>query len=674
MQLNPAQLEAVRYIDGPCLVLAGAGSGKTRVIITKIATLIREKHVLPEEILALTFTNKAANEMRERIALELDADTASKLTISTFHSLGRIILKEQAKTLKISKNFSIFDENDVFNIIKQIIDNEYPMLQDGKSYAYIESIINKISMWKGELQTPRSLAENKEEDSVAVGIYQRYNDYLRACNAVDFDDLIFIPTRLLLLFKETRDYYQNRFKYILVDEYQDTNATQYSMLISLMATNKRFTVVGDDDQSIYSWRGARPENINKMAEDFPDLKVIKLEQNYRSTSRILRCANSIIANNPHVFEKKLFSSFEEGEKVRVMYCDDNDQACEYVASEILAHRFERKTKWSDYAVLYRSNSQARDIEKALISAHIPCRVTGDTSFFARAEVKDILAWCRVIANPKDDAALIRIINVPNRGIGAKTIKIISDLSHKYKRCFYDCAISSEFKSLVNNEQMDAVSGFLGTLIKLRSMLIQHRDEELCKTLVNQIGYDEYLKKDNSDAAYEWKMKNTNMVMGWLEELITGAKNERYNFIDAIERLGLREMMDKRASGEDEENSVQMMTLHAAKGLEFPFVYLVGMEEGILPHKTSIEEDNIEEERRLAYVGVTRAKRELTLLVCKQRKQGGSTKQMEPSRFIAEMPVSDLEYIDHSTMIADNTKAMQRMVKSDIAALRDLTKK
>lgn len=659
MKLNPAQLEAVHYTNGPCLVLAGAGSGKTRVIITKIANLIRTKQALPEQILAVTFTNKAANEMRERIALEMSDDIAAKLTICTFHSLGRIILKEQAKNLGISKNFTIFDESDVNNIIKQIIVNDYPMLKDANNYTYIEGIANKISMWKGELKTPKSLASNPDVDSIALGIYQKYNDYLRACNAVDFDDLIFIPTRLLLLSEPTRTYYQNRFRYILVDEYQDTNETQYYMLMSLMASNQRFTVVGDDDQSIYSWRGARPENIKKMTEDFPDLRVIMLEQNYRSTSRILRCANSIISNNPHIFEKKLFSGFEEGAKIRVLYCDDNTQACEFIATEILGHRYENKARWQDYAVLYRSNSESKNIEKEFIQSRIPCKITGDTSFFSRNEVKDILAWCRIISNPKDDAALLRIINVPPRGIGAQTIKYMTELSHKYGRCLYDCAVSSELQNLLTPAQQDAINGFLGLLIELRSMLATQKNVELCDSVINLIGYEDYLKRECSDEAFKWRFKNANTVIDWIRELVDGSKGEHYSFSDAIERLGLREMMDKRSNNTEEQDEVQMMTLHASKGLEFPYVFLVGMEEGVLPHKTSIEEDNIEEERRLAYVGVTRAKQELTIIVRKQKQSGQAMRLLEPSRFIAEMPIDDLEQMDISTYLATDSEAASR---------------
>lgn len=648
MELNAAQKEAVEYINGPCLVLAGAGSGKTRVIITKISYLLKNNLAHPSEILAVTFTNKAAKEMRERLAKQVSENAASQLTISTFHALGRIILKEQSSLLRLGRNFSIFDDADTFKIIKQIITNEYPMLKNSASNEYIDGICHKISMYKGELKTPKALANDPTCDSIVQGIYQKYNDYLRACNAVDFDDLIFIPTRLLLLKKEIREYYQKRFKYILVDEYQDTNQTQYVLLMCLVASNQRFTVVGDDDQSIYSWRGARPENIKQLTLDFPELKVIKLEQNYRSTSRILRCANSIIANNPHIFEKTLYSGLRDGEKIKVVTCSDSDHACEYIASEILGQHFDDKNSWSHYAVLYRSNSQARDMEKALLSAHIPCKVTGDTSFFSRMEVKDILCWCRLLNNPKDDAALLRVINIPHRGIGAQSIKVLTDLSHKYNRCLYDCACSTEVKTLLNKSQYDALLGFLGLLVGLRQKLINKQDLEVCQKLLEIINYEQYLKQDSSENAFEWRLKNVQTLMSWIEELVSGQRDAPMSFGEAIERLGLREMMDKRP--DEDDNAVQMMTLHAAKGLEFPNVFLLGMEEGILPHRTSIEENNIEEERRLAYVGVTRAQTRLTMVLAQQRKQGGGVTIQEPSRFIKEMPQEDLVFINQSDKV------------------------
>lgn len=667
MQLNPAQLEAVNYTDGPCLVLAGAGSGKTRVIITKIVQLLKRKQALPSEVLAVTFTNKAATEMRERIAKEVPESIASELTITTFHSLGRLILREQANILRLGRNFSIFDESDSFKTVKQIVEHDYPKLKTDGGNEFIEQMCHKISMWKGKLLIPKKLPDNV--DLISKDIYQKYTDYLRSCNAVDFDDLIFIPTRLLLLNAQIRQYYQQRFKYILVDEYQDTNETQYYMLMCLTESNQRFTVVGDDDQSIYSWRGARPENIKKLTEDFPSLKVIKLEQNYRSTSRILRCANHIIANNEHLFAKQLYSNIADGEKIKVMTCNTNDSACEWVTTEILGHHFDHRCRWSDYAILYRSNSQSRDMEKTLASAHIPCKVTGDTSFFARMEIKDIMAWCRLLANPRDDAALLRIINIPHRGIGTQTIKFMTDLSHKFNRCLYDCAISVELQQNLNKTQLNALCSFLGLLVDLRQMLQRHEDLQVCQTLVDKVDYLSYLKADNSQNAVEWKLKNVQIFMSWIEELVSGKKGEKLSFFEAVERLALREMMDKRTT-DDDDNAVQLMTLHAAKGLEFPFVYLIGMEEGILPHRTSIEEENIEEERRLAYVGVTRAKKELTLVLARQRRQGSAMTEQEPSRFIAEMPPADLLFMQESSQ---EEKTKEEYSKSMAIAIEELKK-
>lgn len=669
MQLNPAQMEAVTYTSGPCLVLAGAGSGKTRVIITKIVYLLKHKIATPEQILAVTFTNKAALEMRERIAKEVPTEVAAKLTISTFHSLGRLILKENAKNIKLGRNFSIFDENDTQKVIKQIVTSDYPNLKESGSNEFIQTVCHRISMWKGELKTPKAMKSEGGHDPIMLDIYQKYIDYLRSCNAVDFDDLIFLPTRLLLLSEPTRKAYQDRFRYVLVDEYQDTNQTQYYLLMCLVATNQRFTVVGDDDQSIYSWRGARPENIRQLTIDFPNLKVIKLEENYRSTSRILRCANHIISNNPHIFEKTLYSSYGDGEMIMVKYAGTAEESCEWVAAQILGHQFDHKTKWSDYAILYRSNSQSRDMEKAMISAHIPCKVTGDTSFFSRMEIKDIMAWCRLLTNPHDDMALLRVINVPQRGIGAVTLKTLTDLSHEFNTSLFNVACSQELAEKLNKAQYNALTGFLALIQRFRMLLQQHRDLQVCDEIISGIGYDNYLKVENSEAAYEWKLKNVQTVIDWIGELIKGEKGDNMSFGDAVERLGLRELMDKQDQDDEDDNVVQLMTLHASKGLEFPYVFLIGMEEGVLPHRTSIDEGNIEEERRLAYVGVTRAKKELTLVVAHERKRGGSMVAQEESRFIKEMPQSDLLYIDDPDKDPTRSKSRREMNISN--AIREI---
>lgn len=680
MKLNPAQEEAVTYTDGPCLVLAGAGSGKTRVIITKIAYMLRNNLVLPSEVVAVTFTNKAAAEMRERITAEVGPELSSQLTILTFHSFGRMIINEQAQRLQLNRHFSIFDENDAIKSIKNIIIEDYPQLKKKSSSPdFLNHLASRISIWKGQLKTPRSLQREPEVDPFEREIYQKYTDYLRACNAIDYDDMIFLPTRLLLLQEDVRTYYQNRYRYVMVDEYQDTNHTQYYLFMCLVAATQRFMVVGDDDQSIYSWRGARPENIQTLATDFPNLKVIKLEQNYRSTARILRCANSIIAHNPHLFSKTLYSALGEGPKVKVVTCLDNDKSCEYIAAEILGQHFDRHDKWDNYAILYRSNAQARDMEKAMMSAHIPCSITGDTSFFARAEVKDIMAWCRMLANPHDDAALLRIINVPPRGIGAQTIKTLCELGRKYNRCLYDCIISQELQQRLTKAQLDAVSGFLGIVIDMRHKIYHHQDVEVCHNLVARLHYDSYLRSESaSDNAYEWRLKNVNILLGWIEELITGKKSafggqgqsqqEQISFSEAVMRLGLREMMNQK-EGEDMQDAVHMMTMHAAKGLEFPYVFILGMEEGTLPNRNAVEENNIEEERRLAYVGVTRAKQELTLVRAYQRKQNNVMTLMEPSRFIAEMPPEDLTIIDLSAKEQVATPAARKAGKE--MALQEL---
>ena len=645
MRLNDAQQSAVIYIDGPCLVLAGAGSGKTRVISTKIVNLIVRHQLPPRSICAVTFTNKAASEMRERVSEELGQERAKEIWISTFHSLGLGILRVEHDKVGLKRNFTLFDEADQYKIIRDLIREKFPLMLDGKSERdCIYDSLQQISLWKGDLKA----AQDIEPKNTLVSLYTEYQAYLQACNATDFDDLIFLTTKLLKENAEVKRKWENYFNYILVDEYQDTNNTQYELLKVLVGQRRKFTVVGDDDQSIYSWRGARPENIKILAADFPDLKVIKLEQNYRSTGRILRCANHIIANNDHLFSKSLFSNLQEGNKISVIEVKDENSESERVVSEILKHRYIYRTPWHHYAVLYRSNTQSRAIEKAFSLARIPCVITGGSSFFDLMEIKDILAWCRFLSNEGDNAALLRIINIPRRGIGAETINTIASVASEYSVSLYNALRSKQLFNKLNSSQNKAISSFLDLYLKLKGMLKSHQDQEIANKLTDIIGYESYLRATGvNDKSVDVKIKNVRTLMSWIADLIKGKKGEPpLLFAQAIDKLGLREMMNKKEDGSDND-AVQLMTLHSAKGLEFPYVFLIGMEEGILPHKNSLEMPNgIEEERRLAYVGVTRAQQELTITYCRERKRNRDITHCEPSRFIKEMSQADLaiEYL------------------------------
>lgn len=648
MKLNDAQQSAVDYVSGPCLVLAGAGSGKTRVITTKIVSLIRDHFIAPANICAVTFTNKAAAEMKDRVKKEIGKEGASQITISTFHSLGLNILKLEYMNVGLSRNFTLFDQYDSLKVIKDLVRENYPqLLIDNSEKEVIADIASEISSFKSALLRPEDIPNR----TIRVEIYDAYEKYLSACNAADFEDLIFKTALLLRDNEEVRERWSSSFRYMLVDEYQDTNETQYQLLKFLTSKYRRFTVVGDDDQSIYAWRGARPENIKVLASDYKDLKVIKLEQNYRSTQHILNCANTLISHNEHVFSKTLFTRENEGRKVQIMETHNDQAEAERVVQQIISHQFRNRCQWKDYAVLYRSNSQSKIIEKAFHEARIPCFITGGTSFFEQVEIKDMLSWCRVICNPYDDAALLRVINVPRRGIGHETINALFDKGKETGKSLYECALNPNITGTLQAKQKKSLAEFVLLLTNMRNYILNENDLKLAQDLVELIGYSAYIRVNTeSKAAIEIKTKNVNTLLSWIEDLIEGKKGgEKLNFIEAVDKLGLREMMDRQSDDKDND-AVQLMTLHASKGLEFPYVYLVGMEEGSLPHKNSIptdenpDNDNVAEERRLAYVGITRARKELTILLARQGStRGSSPETLKPSRFLAELPAADIEY-------------------------------
>ncbi len=431
MRLNPGQQQAVEFVTGPCLVLAGAGSGKTRVITNKIAHLIRGCGYQARHIAAVTFTNKAAREMKERVGQTLGRKEARGLMISTFHTLGLDIIKREYAALGMKANFSLFDDTDQLALLKELTEG---LIEDDK--VLLQQLISTISNWKNDLKTPSQAAASAigERDRIFAHCYGLYDAHLKACNVLDFDDLILLPTLLLQRNEEVRERWQNKIRYLLVDEYQDTNTSQYELVKLLVGSRARFTVVGDDDQSIYSWRGARPQNLVLLSQDFPALKVIKLEQNYRSSGRILKAANILIANNPHVFEKRLFSELGYGTELKVLSANNEEHEAERVTGELIAHHFVNKTQYKDYAILYRGNHQSRVFEKFLMQNRIPYKISGGTSFFSRPEIKDLLAYLRVLTNPDDDSAFLRIVNTPKREIGPATLK---KLGEYYAKAIHD---------------------------------------------------------------------------------------------------------------------------------------------------------------------------------------------------------------------------------------------
>ncbi|GLW39322.1 ATP-dependent DNA helicase Rep [Pectobacterium carotovorum subsp. carotovorum] len=669
MRLNPSQQHAVEFVTGPCLVLAGAGSGKTRVITNKIAHLIRQCGYQARHIAAVTFTNKAAREMKERVAQTLGRKETRGLMIATFHTLGLEIIKREYVALGMKSNFSLFDDQDQMALLKELTEQ---WLENDK--VLLQQLISTISNWKNDLIDPAGAAATarSERDKLFVHCYSLYHDHLRACNVLDFDDLILLPTLLLKQNVEVRERWQNRLRYLLVDEYQDTNTSQYELVKLLVGSRARFTVVGDDDQSIYSWRGARPQNLVLLQQDFPALDVIKLEQNYRSSGRILKAANILIANNPHVFEKRLFSELGYGDELKVITANNEEHEAERVVGELIAHHFIKKTQYGDYAILYRGNHQSRLFEKMLMQNRIPYRISGGTSFFSRPEIKDLLAYLRVLTNPDDDSAFLRIVNTPKREIGPATMKKLGEWAGQRNKGLFSASFDLGLSQSLTGRGLESLQRFTHWLGEI-ARLAEREPVAAVRDLIHGLDYESWLYETSpSPKAAEMRMKNVNQLFSWMTEMLEGSDlNEPMTLTQVVTRFTLRDMME-RGESEEELDQVQLMTLHASKGLEFPYVFLVGMEEGLLPHQSSIDEDNVDEERRLAYVGITRAQRELFFTLCKERRQYGELVRPEPSRFLLELPQDDVVWETERKVVS----AQERMQKgqTNVANIRAMLAK
>lgn len=639
MKLNPQQHSAVRYIDGPCLVLAGAGSGKTGVITQKIAYLIEQCEISPRNIAAVTFTNKSAREMQTRVAKLLGKEKSKGLRVSTFHTLGLDIIRKELDNLPYKKGFSIYDNQDSLALIKELMKRAFSD-PDGQT----DKILWQISRWKNAFILPDQALVEANGDAfltVAANVYEQYNHHLQTYNAVDFDDLIMIPVLLFRDHPDVKERWQNTIRYLLVDEYQDTNATQYELVKLIVGQAANLTVVGDDDQSVYSWRGAQPENLELLKDDFPMLNVIKLEQNYRSTGCILQAANSLISNNPHLFEKNLWSDLGFGQPIRILRTRHEDDEAEQVVAELNHHQFVNRTPHKDYAILYRGNHQSRVFERMLRENNIPYSLSGGMSFFAYSEIKDIMSYLRLIANPDDDNAFLRIANVPRREIGPTSLEKLSNFSNKYGHSLFSACFDQFLRESIGNRASTNLSVF-GSWIKDYALRCEAESPvTVVKELIADIDYERWLtdtSKDEPDAIR--RMDNVLELVNWLERL--AAKDPEADLATLVAKLTLLDTLDKDKDDKD-ENKVHLMTLHASKGLEFPHVYLVGVEEECLPHRASIEEDNIEEERRLAYVGITRARKTLTISFATKRKRYGEVIECEPSRFLDELPEELLQW-------------------------------
>ncbi len=629
--LNPQQRRAVNYLDGPLLVLAGAGSGKTRVITRKIAYLVGECGIDARHIAAITFTNKAAREMRERVGELLPGKRGKGLTVSTFHSLGLQILRHEARRIGYKPRFSVLDAADAQQILADILKTS-----DKNS---LRQAAATVSNWKNALLTPGgalNAAVDEAERQVALA-YQSYQDTLRAYQAMDFDDLIRLTVQLFQEHPEALATWQGRLRYLLVDEYQDTNGAQYALLKLLAGSAGRFTAVGDDDQAIYAWRGADVENLRRLGQDYPSLAIIPLTQNYRSSQRILAAANSVIAHNPRLHEKSLWSEHGLGDHIELLQCRDDRHEAESVALRISAHKFEYRTRFDDYAILYRGNHQARLFEEALREAKIPYVLSGGLSFFDKAEIKDLCAYMRLIANPDDDPAFIRASTTPRRGVGVATLEKLGDHAGQRHISLFAAAFEAGFQSPMPPRQLEPLLTFCDFIGRTAERAEKEAAGLLLEELLAAIHYEEWLYDSEDERAARARWGNVREFVDWLSKK---GEADGKSLIELSQTITLMNLLEGRTDAAPD--AVRLSTLHAAKGLEYPYVYLVGVEEEILPHRECLEGPRLEEERRLMYVGITRAQRGLTITWCGKRRRGGELVTCLPSRFLNEIDQKEVK--------------------------------
>lgn len=653
-KLNPQQYEAVTHGDGPLLVLAGAGSGKTRVIAYRIAYQIQKRNVAPAQILGVTFTNKAANEMRQRIA-KLAGQSASEITLGTFHSLGLKILREHGKHLGFRRNFTIYNEGDQLSLIRTLI-REHPQSRE-KFDAGI--LLARIGQFKNQsMEAGAAYPEYGDKyDLIFADVFQGYHQQLRACQAVDFDDLILHPIRLLNEHPKIRKEYQERYRCLLVDEYQDTNHGQYVLIRLLAGKNPNLCVVGDDDQSIYGWRGAEVRNILQFEKDFPNAKVVKLEQNYRSTQVILDAANQVIQNNHKRQDKRLWTHRGRGRNIDAFVARDENDEANTIAWRIQTIRESTQARWNEFAVLYRSNVQSRVLESTLRVAQIPYEVVGGYEFFERKEIKDIVAYLRVIQNPNDDLSLLRIANVPRRGIGNNTILKLTEEAHEKEIPIVQALRSAQLGGDISRSSLGGIHNLVRLIDDLHCEIRSRSVPDLVRMAIERSGYREELERTIDDAIL------AQMKIEIVEEMVSAAASfaetqPKGTLMDFIDTLSLGDEpgqndKEKRRKGD----AVLLCTLHSAKGLEFPYVFLCGLEENLLPHARSVKDNtDVDEERRLCYVGITRAQRHLTLSFTQERMQYGRRAKRTPSRFLKEIPEELLcKQFSHSPFFFDRQK-------------------
>ena len=655
--LNPAQREAVEQTEGPILILAGAGSGKTRVLTTRIGYLMKEKKVKAENILAITFTNKAANEMRESVDETLNDEDTSAMWITTFHSCCVRILRKSINKIGYNRSFVIYDSSDQVTLVKDCL-RELNYSEKAMDPKYIISVISNA---KDKLINPKQFREKYKNDfskSKIADVYALYQDRLKRNSALDFDDLISKTVELFREHEDVLDFYRNRFRYIMVDEYQDTSRAQYELVRLLAQGHQNICVVGDDDQSIYGWRGADIRNILEFERDYDDVHVIKLEQNYRSTQIILDAANYLIKNNIERKRKKLWSEKKEGELIKIQLAETEVDEAEFVANTISTMVRTGERSYKDFAVLYRANAQARPVEDALNRAQIPYNIYGGTKFYERKEIKDMVAYLRVIQNPQDDISLKRIINVPRRGIGLRTIEKIEDRASLKEESLYSVLIDIDGNSDISRKAKASINGFVDIMSTFRSLKQIYPASKMIEKVMDITGYLDELEKDKGEESQD-RIEN-------LKEFISVAMEFESKNEDTSLEAFLTNVALTSEPNEEEEHAdrVSLMTIHSAKGLEFPVVFLTGMEEKLFPIAraiASMQDTQIEEERRLCYVGITRAKEELFMTMTGKRTLYGRTNHSVASRFIEELPDDCVERLNKVQKEISYSKAIYNML-------------